>query len=387
MEQLLSGAGRQDISEIELSLSRAKVSLILTQPFYAALSCSMRWERDDSVPTMATDGETIYWNASFMDRMTPSERVFVVCHELLHCVFQHMGRLAGRDAYNWNFATDCAINNMLIKDRVGTMPKGGIDMPGLAAAGNYLAEDIYALLPPPPPEDEEGGPGTGKIGPLDRLLKPKGSPAEQAAHAANMKAVVAQAAQAAKMQGTLSAGLARVVGDLLYPKVPWQDALRRFINTRSRIDYSYARPKRRFLGEDFYLPSLGGLSMGDIVVAIDCSGSIGPKELDAFAAEIYAIKQEARPKTIHVLYFDSSISHYDCVDRDDDLKISAHGGGGTAFSPIFKYVDQNNIAPAACIVLTDMCCDDFGPPPDYPVLWVSNYARGSKAPFGEVLMM
>jgi predicted metal-dependent peptidase len=108
--------------------------------------------------------------------------------------------------------------------------------------------------------------------------------------------------------------------------------------------------------------------------------------LTQFASEIHACKDDMTPKKIHVVYFDSEVSHYESYEADDDLDIRPHGGGGTAFSPVFNYIEEHGIEPVACIFLTDLCCDDFGDEPDYPVLWVSTDPNGT-APFGEVVVM
>jgi predicted metal-dependent peptidase len=134
-----------------------------------------------------------------------------------------------------------------------------------------------------------------------------------------------------------------------------------------------------------YLPSVSGESLGEIAIAVDCSGSIDADTIAQFAAEIGAVKEDGNPSTIHVLYFDSEVSHYETYGRDDDLNIKPHGGGGTAFSPVFEYLDKHDIEPVACVFLTDLCCDDFGNVPSYPVLWIST--QSGKAPFGEVVMM
>jgi len=120
-------------------------------------------------------------------------------------------------------------------------------------------------------------------------------------------------------------------------------------------------------------------------LAIDTSGSIGEAELNQFAAEIRAVKEEGKPSAIHVVYFDSEVCHYDRFGRDDELQFAPHGGGGTAFSPVFEYLTEHDIEPVACVFLTDLCCNDFGDQPDYPVLWVSTHE--GTAPFGEVVLM
>jgi predicted metal-dependent peptidase len=380
----------------DLKMARAKTSLVLSHPFYATLALNMPWVKTDpedpSCPTMCTDGETVYWNPGFVEKMTHEETMFVICHEILHCVFDHMGRIKNRDGYNWNVATDIVINDMLKREGIGTMPEGGLDNPQLAAAGKYLAEDVYSLLPPPPPKGKQGyhqGKGQPKGGkgqmPLDQIRPRQGSKAQQSAAANIMKVRVAQAAQAAKMCGKMSADMERLVGSVLKPQVDWKDVLRRFVSARAKIDHSFARPKRRFLADDLYLPSMSGERLGNIVVAVDCSGSIGQKELDEFAAEIYAIHADCRPVQLDVLYFDSVISHHDSYTSEDTPKIVGHGGGGTAFSPIFKFIDDKAIEAVACVVLTDGYCSDYGPAPSYPVLWITT--GETKFPWGEVVEM
>lgn len=370
---------------LDFKLSKAKAALIFDQPFFATLSLSMPWVRDETLdpPTMATDGDTIYWHPEFVKRSSHDELKFIVCHEIMHCVFQHMDRLNSRDAHKWNIATDVVINDMLKRENIGTMPAGGLDMPQLAQAGKYLSEEVYNLLPNNPNGKGANSPN-GK--PIDGLKPRKGSKAQQSEAANRMKVRVAQAAQAAKMCGKLSSGLERLVTEVLQPQVDWRDVLRRFVAQRAKIHTTFARPKRRFLGEDIYLPSKSGETLGELMVAVDCSGSIGPRELAEFTAEIAAIHADLQPSKVHVVYFDASVSHYEVYEPDDVLNIRPHGGGGTAFSPIFAYADEHGLEPCACVVLTDGYCSDYGPPPAYPVLWTTT--TGAKnMPWGEIVPM
>jgi predicted metal-dependent peptidase len=363
-------------------LGRAKAALILEQPFFASLACSMPMLEDDTLdpPTMATNGKWIKFHPEFVETCSQEEIKFVLCHEVFHSVFGHMFRRGQRNHKRWNQAGDYIINQILTDEKVGSMPAGGLLNPQLVQAGGNTTDGVYDLLPE---GDDEGNNGHGD--PMDDCQDADGSPAEQAAAEAEMKIAVAQAAQAAKMCGKLSAGVQRLVDQALKPKLDWKEVLRRFVSAKAKVEYSYARPKRRFVADDLYLPSLGGQSMGRLLVAVDCSGSIGEAELAEFAAEIHGIKQDCNPTDLEVIYFDSDISHHEHFGQDDDLHIEAHGGGGTAFSPIFRFADERDIEPVACVVLTDLCCYDFGPAPGYPVLWITT--GWTKAPWGEVVEM
>jgi predicted metal-dependent peptidase len=55
------------------------------------------------------------------------------------------------------------------------------------------------------------------------------------------------------------------------------------------------------------LPSVKRQGVGEIVIAVDTSGSIGKVELEQFAGEISAISGEAKPEAIHVVYCDAAV--------------------------------------------------------------------------------
>jgi len=293
---------------------------------------------------------------------------------------QHVFIAGGLVSHN----CDYVINELLTNEGVGKMPSGGLQNTSIYNAGGGTSDGIYNILEDQPGDDGSGGYADGN-GPFDDCEDAEGSPAEQAQAQAEMKIQVAQAAQAAKMMGKMSANMQRLVDEVMQPKVNWRDVLRRFVEKARTDERTWARPNRRFISQGIYLPSVTGESMGELLFAVDCSGSIDQPTLNQFAAEIRTVKEDCLPVRIHVVYFDSEVSHYESYAPEDDLDIKPHGGGGTAFSPVFRYAEEHGIEPVACVFLTDLYCYDFGDAPDYPVLWVSNGA--DKAPFGEVVSM
>lgn len=371
--------------ELTKRLAKAKTGLILEHPFVGSIALNMPFRLDDSIPTAATNGKEVIFNPEFTDGLTDEELKFVVAHECLHPMLEHNYRRGERDPRVWNQAGDFVINKLLTDEGIGKMPDMGLLDDTIYNNGGGTTDGIYKYIY----EQNKGGDGNGGVGgigdPLDDCQDGEGSPAEMEQQAAEWKVRVAQAAQAAKMMGKMSEQLERLVNEVLQPKVDWRDVLRRFVERCKDDTRTWARPNRRFLAQDMYLPSVSGEAMGEMVVAVDCSGSISDHDIAQFAAEITRIHEDNRPRAIHVIYFDSKVSHYDKYEVDDTIDIKPHGGGGTAFSPVFKFVSEHNIDPVACVFLTDLCCSDFGDTPDYPVLWVSNYE--STAPFGEVVMM
>lgn len=366
-----------DEKRIDRLLAKARTALVLEHPFIGNIALNMPFKIDYNCRTAATNGKEIRYNPYFMDDMNDEERKFVVAHECFHPMLDHNFRRGERQHKRWNMAGDYVINQLLTDEGIGKMPQFGLLDKTIYTNGGGTTDGIYNLLPE---QDEDGGDLA-----MDDCEDGGSSPAEQQQQQAEWKVRVAQAAQAAKMMGKMSAGLERLVGEVLKPKVDWRDVLRRFVDKCRNDQRSFARPNRRFIGQGLYLPSISGEALGEIAFAIDCSGSIGQEEIDQFAAEIHAVKEEGNPVAIHTIYFDSEVSHYAKFTRDDDLHIEPHGGGGTAFSPVFAYMQEHAIEPVACIFLTDLVCDDFGDAPEYPVLWVSTHA--DEAPFGEVVMM
>ena len=370
------------MQDVAKRISKAKTALILEHPFIGSVALNMPMSIDNSVPTAATNGKRVLFNEEFCNGLSDEELKFLVAHECMHPMLEHNFRRGERDTYKWNQAADYVINKLLTDEGIGKMPAQGLLDDNIYKQGGGTSDGIFNLLPDTP-EDGQGNGGQGQ--PLDSCEDGQGSPAEVSQQQAEWKVKVAQAAQSAKMMGKMSAGLERLVEEILKPKVDWRDVLQRFVVKCRSDQRSWARPNRRFLSQGLYLPSVSGESLGEIAFAVDCSGSIGQDEINQFASEITTVWQDQKPTKVHVIYFDSEVSHYDEFGQDDEPIVKPHGGGGTAFSPVFKYMTEHGIEPVACIFLTDLYCDDFGDAPDYPVLWVSTH--DDKAPFGEVVMM
>ncbi len=367
--------------DLNRRLAKARTALVLEQPFIGTLALNMPMSLSDEKPTAWTNGKWVKFNPKFIEDLDDEQLKFLVAHEVFHPMFEHMYRLNGRNMRKWNMAGDYVINQLLTDEKIGKFIEGGLLNKAIYDAGGGTTDGIYKILP------DQGNDGNGPIGGTgDDLQESDGNAAEQEQDMAEQKVMVAQAAQAAKMAGKLSQNLQRLIGDILQPKVDWRDVLRRFVMKAKTDERTFARPNRRFFTQGMYLPSRSGERLGEMVVALDCSGSIDDKVLNEFAAELRAIHCDGAPEKLHVVYFHHEVCKHEVFMPDDEVgKLVSPGTGGTAFSPIFQFLQDNDINPVATVVLTDLCCDDFGPAAPFPVLWVSNHS--SKAPWGEVVMM
>jgi len=144
-------------------------------------------------------------------------------------------------------------------------------------------------------------------------------------------------------------------------------------------------PNLRHIWSGLYLPGVRLEGIGEIAIAVDCSGSINARQLGLFEAEIRSILEGQRPSRVHVLYFDTEVRKADVYQPGQPISLTPAGGGGTNFAPCFQWLDERGIVPQALVFLTDLCGAFPNEAPPYPVLWASTASR--LAPFGQVISM
>ena len=101
-------------------LVTARIGLLLRHSFFGNLATRMQLVNADLwCSTAATDGQKFYYNSRFIMMLKPKEVEFLVGHEVLHVVYDHMGRRDNRDPEIWNIADDYAVNADLKRHKVG----------------------------------------------------------------------------------------------------------------------------------------------------------------------------------------------------------------------------------------------------------------------------
>jgi len=339
----------------------ARVGLLLRHPFFGNLATRMGIkEADDWLPTAATDGRNIYFNREFFTPLTVKQVEFVIAHEILHAVFDHMSRREGRDPKVFNIACDYAVNGQIVRDRIGdyNLPDIKIfhdpkyygwsaeqvydeiyekyDEEQLAALGQMLDEHL----------DSEGG---GKDG------QPKYTKEQLKEIRDEMREAVMQAAQAAGA-GNVPASIQRMIKELTEPKMNWREILRQQIQSTIKNDYSFMRPNRKGWHMNAILPGTQFEDTIDICISIDMSGSIGDEQAKDFMSEIKGIMEEYKDFRIKIWCFDTSIyneADFDGYTMDSFMEYEPMGGGGTDFEANWEYMKENDIQPKKFIMFTD----------------------------------
>lgn len=365
---------------IHRKIEIARSQLLLNQPFFGQLAMRLIVREDTRNSTAWTDGRFLGYNREWIDSLTNDHVLAVTAHEIMHCVLDHITRRNSRDPKLWNVAGDYVIN-LILTDSGFDLPK-----PCLfdRAFAGMTTEAVYdKLLSDMSPELKRAlESGSSDVGLMGEAVDAEGDSNEVSD---DWKAAVAGAAEQARRIGKLPAGLDRLVGKLLNPQVPWQALLRDFLQEPFRSDYTWRRPNKRLAHTGLHFPSVATEHTGQIVVAVDTSGSIDDHMLTAFFSEINAIFSEVRPSALHVIYCDAAVTHVDRFEPGDPLVANPKGGGGTDFRPPFKYLDENGITPAALVYLTDLCCHSYPETPDFPVLWANWAEHNSNVPFGTII--
>lgn len=361
-------------------LDRAKAALVLDHPFFASILMKRKLTPREDIPTAAVDQRgQIYYNPDFVEKLSVPELVFLLAHEVGHVIGQHAGRRGSRNPKKWNVAGDAWINDMLKDAGVGRFIEGGVNMPG---SKDKTTDQIYNELPDNP--NGSGGPDGGPGGIGDDLLD-EGSPItrdELDRIDAEIRVEIAQAAQAAKMQGKLPPALQKIVADLIETHTPWFDILERHMVAFTKNDYSWSRPNRRYAPQ-FYLPSTGNtLKMGELVVQVDVSGSISQQEVAHYNGHLKRIIEQCQPERVHLLYTDTRVCKHVTFEQGEEFGIEFYSGGGTDMSVGFDFVASEGIEPDVFVCLTDGYTG-WGEAPDFPVVWC--ISTGVVAPYGETV--
>jgi predicted metal-dependent peptidase len=337
----------------------ARVGLLLRHPFFGNMATRLKIEEaTEWCMTAATDGRHLYFNREFFEKLSVKEVEFVVAHEILHNVFEHMLRVEGRDRAIWNAAADYSVNGQLVRDRIGDSPKGikiFHDTKHYGKSTEQVYDEIYEDM------DEQSLQALGQL--LDEHIdwekdgkdgRPQYSKEDLKKIRDEVKEAMIAAAQAAGA-GNTPAEIQRMIRELTEPKMNWREILRQQIQSTIKNDYSFMRPNRKGWHMSAILPGSQFQETIDICVAIDMSGSIGDDQAKDFISEVKGIMEEYQDYKIKLWCFDTKVYNEKDFDGygEDIMEYEVMGGGGTEFDCNWDYMKEHDINPKKFIMFTD----------------------------------
>jgi predicted metal-dependent peptidase len=178
---------------------------------------------------------------------------------------------------------------------------------------------------------------------------------------------VQQAENVSWLAGKMPAGAVRSLEASKAANVDWRELLRRAWSETIPSDYSWIRPNRRRIWNGLYLPGVTSEGVGEVAIAVDCSGSIHARQLGLFEAEVRSILAGQQPRLVHVLYFDAEVHRHETYQAGQPIHLTPLGGGGTDFRPCFRWLEEKGIYPQTMVFLTDLWGTFPTDAPTYPV--------------------
>ena len=377
----------------------------------------------DDHPTAYTDGINKKYGREFMKKCTDEQVNGLVMHENGHVFFRHVThhkKIFRENAKLANIAADFVVNDMIVQfndDKI-ELPPGAL---WNEMFRNWSVIQVYEFLKQQKKKiDKEGSGGQGgqsgsdgsggenddsppretkdkqtDIDNLLRNLKDHDSLDEHDINGSELdEKEISEKIDKALREGGLLAGILggnknRAIEELLEPVVDWREALAEFVLSicNGKSDYSWKRFNNRQVANDFYLPTVISETVGEIVVAIDTSGSIGGEELTAFATELVSICDMVTPDKVRVLWWDTAVHGEQMFNGNYagiQHMLKPVGGGGTKVSCVSEYLIKKNINAECVLVFTDGFVEDsIKWNHSAPVLWLVTQNKNLTVPTGK----
>lgn len=379
-------------------LITARVGLLLRAGFFGNLATRLKLvNADEWCPTAATDGRTFWYNSQFIQRLSLKECEFLFGHEVLHVVYDHLGRRGDREPVLSNIAADYCVNNDLIEQGIGNRITAVPILYDKKYRG-WSYEEVYddlfknakkinindlakQMLDEHLEMDDGEGDGDSK----DGNGRPKLSKAEQKALRDEVKDAILQAARACGA-GELPEGVKRMIKEMTESVIDWRELLLQQIQSTIKNDFSWSRPNRRSWHMDAVLPGMKPGETVDLCIAIDTSGSISEQELKIFLSEINGIMESYDDYKIQVWSFDTDVYNLQEFNADNMRHIMEYepkGGGGTDFMANWEFMKEQEIQPKKFIMFTDgMPFGSWGDPDYCDTVFIIKGNPNAQPPFG-----
>ena len=421
----------------EVRLKKAHIALMKhpETALYSGVMLMGKSEVSDEMFTAYTDGVNKRYSKPFLETVNSESKLRgLVLHENLHVALKQIPR--GKDMFQEdskiaNMAADFVVNDIIANikggiaggnERVVELPDGALYDPFFH---NWNMREVYNYIRKENPQrqkPQEGG-NSGNSDEGDSDSSPSSSGKQDKGDGkitANGKEynmggdgfdehdwenmnpeevkelndkIDRALREGGMLAGRMGGKIPRSISDLLEPKIDWREALREFVSStmKGKDEFTWRRMNKRQMANDIYMPSMENETIGEVVVAIDTSGSIGGKELTEFATELASICDLVSPDAVRVLWWDTDV-HGEQLFKSDQYQSIASllkplGGGGTHVGCVSKYINEKKINAEAVIVFTDGYVEsdiEWNIVP--PTLWMITQNKDLDIPCGKKVM-
>jgi predicted metal-dependent peptidase len=317
----------------------------------------------------------------------------LILHENLHVALKQIPRHRDleHDHKLLNYAMDFVVNDIIkntegvtgySKEQLVALPDGALYHPmfhdwAVRKVYNYLKQrkdeldkaDKDGTEPQPCDQQDKSSSGGDEETDIDSMLKHMEGGTDEhrfgevtemdAEQIKKMEGDIDKALrQGGMLAGRMGATVPRVIGDMLEPKVDWREVLREFVQSamRGKDEYTWRKMSKPYMANDMYIPSMHSETMGELVVAIDTSGSIDNEQISEFASELASICEVCSPEKVRVLWWDTKVHGEQVFTgnyQDIGKMLKPLGGGGTHVGCVSDYMIKNSVNAEVLVIFTD----------------------------------
>lgn len=374
--------------DANILLTKAKSQLTSKHPYFGMLASRLEHEENSQIEYFVSNGVRFIYNPTYIKTLNIDELFFILSNCVMHHILAHSARKLKRKGVLWQLATDYAINNMLVKNKL-KLPKGANYNKEYK---NMYSEEIYEHLVKEF-TDVTGTSSYDDVKNLESFIQNKGGDSSIFKNMEKMDEKSEDewdyAATLAKEVGNKNSktplGLDRFTKKMQANDIDWKFELYNAINRHMRNNYAFMPPNKKHIYRGVALPSLTSDTLS-LVVAIDTSGSINESLLGAFVEEFKTIMQNFPAVSIELLIADAKVHSHHSFIGGEEMNFPLKGGGGTDYRPTFEYIEAN--IPMSSMVLYFTDGEGIFPriPPSTEVLWALSQHK-NKIPFGRKLVI
>lgn len=373
-----------------------RMKMVNEMPFWGLVTMELKPVEDRTKPTMAVNGTVLFYNPAFVHALydcDPKELIFVIAHETLHCVYNHVGkynRINGRNITVWNWATDFYINQELIDCNVGRFPTVITGLQDDTFKGMH-SEEIYDMLAKELEDNYgedwekilegclEGEPSQNTE--MDEKVKERQKKSWDEHMMDNddemseehkpeewkeiLEDIKDNLPETSADESGVPKGVKLIMSEMTESKVDWKKYVMRIVQSITLRLRTYNKIKKSSINMTVPMPGYGVKQRKvNLHVAIDTSGSVGVKQLSMFVSELVALLKMFPYMKITLIPFDEKVYEDHVVEIDNDnsdikqlvadvIKPCLVGGGGTRFEVVWEYLKYGKTKPDLLMLFTD----------------------------------
>ena len=389
---------------------------------------------DEGCPTAYTDGVNKVYGRAFLETIIPESKVRgLILHENLHVALKQVAFGSGMFKEHRkmaNLAADFVVNDIIenikgcvtgTQERIVELPDGAVYDPMFH---NWSMREVFNYLkkhakPKPKPQPQKGNEQCNDPQSGGKQDKDDGDGDEWESVEVNGKeydlsnsdehdfgreltheevkeindTIDRALREGGMLAGRMGAKIPRSISDLLEPKIDWREALRDFVTSsiKGKDEFTWRKLNKRHLANDILSPSVENETIGEVIVAIDTSGSIGSDEITEFATELVSICDIAQPERVRVLWWDTQVHGEQVFNQAEYQNIASLlkplGGGGTTVGCVNDYINKERLTAECVLVFTDGYLEhDIQWNISSPTMWMITRNKNFEPPVGKMVV-